>query len=91
MLAFRLVISLIISASTFREVDVNFTDFALPLTNYLLHQFLSLIAVCIYHLVMISIKWSETAQKNALASVDVIVTQLQPFYIYGEETTYYLT
>ena len=25
---------------------------------------------------MISIKWSETAQKNALASADVIVTQL---------------
>ena len=29
-----------------------------------------------YSLVMISIKWSETAQKNALASAKVIVTQL---------------
>ena len=29
-----------------------------------------------YRIVMISIKWSETAQKNALASADVIVTQL---------------
>ena len=34
-----------------------------------------LIVVCIYRLVMISIKWSETAQKNALASTDTIVTQ----------------
>ena len=39
------------------------------------------IVVCIYHLVMISIKWSETAQKNALASMDVIVTQLLCYHI----------
>ena len=37
---------------------------------------ISLVAVCTYRLVMISIKWSETTQKNALASTDVIVTQL---------------
>ena len=34
-----------------------------------------------YHLVMISIKWSETAEKNALASVDVIVTQLLRYHM----------
>ena len=28
-----------------------------------------------------SIKWSETAQKNALASADVIVTQLLRYYM----------
>ena len=35
----------------------------------------------IYRLVMISIKWSETAQKNALASTDVIVTQLLCYHM----------
>ena len=40
-----------------------------------------MIAVCIYRLVMISIKWSETAQKNTLASADVIVTQLLCYYM----------
>ena len=40
-----------------------------------------LIAVCIYRLVMISIKWAETAQKNALASIDVIVTQLRRYHM----------
>ena len=48
--------------------------------SYLLHSpkviALHSIVVCIYHLVMISIKWSETAQKNALAGTDIIVTQL---------------
>ena len=40
-----------------------------------------IIAVCIYRLVMISIKWSETAQKNALVSADVIVTQLLRYHM----------
>ena len=40
-----------------------------------------LIAVCIYRLVMISIKWSETAQKNTLASTDVTVTQLLCYHM----------
>ena len=39
------------------------------------------IAVCTYRLVMISIKWFETAQKNALASTDVIVTQLLCYHM----------
>ena len=34
-----------------------------------------------YRLVMISIKSSETAQKNALASMDVIVTQLLRYHM----------
>ena len=32
-------------------------------------------SLCIYRLVMISIKWSETAQNNAPANEDIIVTQ----------------
>ena len=41
----------------------------------------TLVAVCVYRLVMTSIKWSETAQKNALASADVIVTQLLRYHM----------
>ena len=37
--------------------------------------------VCFYRLVMISIKWSETAQKNTLARADVIVTQLLRYHM----------
>ena len=40
-----------------------------------------LIVVCMYRLVKISIKWSETAQKNALANVDIIVTQLLRYHM----------
>ena len=40
-----------------------------------------IIAVCIYRLVLISIKWSETAQKNALARADIIVTQLLRYHM----------
>ena len=54
----------------------NFTDLSLvvftSLCVELVFPILSMIAVCIYRLVMISIKWSETAQRNALASADVI-------------------
>ena len=39
------------------------------------------IVVCTYRLVMISIKWSETAQENALASADIIVTQLLHYHM----------
>ena len=35
----------------------------------------------VYRLVMISIKWSKTAQKNALVSADVIVTQLLRYHM----------
>ena len=39
------------------------------------------VEVCFYRSVMISIKLSETAQKNALASADVIVTQLLCYHM----------
>ena len=40
-----------------------------------------LAAVCKYRFMMMSIKWSETAPKNALASTDVIVTQLLRYHM----------
>ena len=40
-----------------------------------------LTAVCTYRLVMTSIKWSETAQKNTLDGRDVIVTQLLRYHM----------
>ena len=40
-----------------------------------------LVAVCTYRLVMISIKWSDTAPKNTLASAHVIVTQLLCYHM----------
>ena len=42
---------------------------------------MSFIAVCIYCIVMISIKWSKTAKRNALASMDVIVAQLLHYHM----------
>ena len=58
-----------------------YVQYSLKLLTLNVDCWFQLIVVCIYRLVMISIKWSETAQKNALASTDIIVTQLLRYHM----------